>query len=474
MKKRKLNKRGPDKADLVYWMEHWMECAIRRWRNEHVGAAAGPSVPPTEEGRRFVVHAILEATDARYELMQLTATKAVDHYPGLTFSQVFYFVEQFWTNERLLAYLRDHYAGDRRVFDDLMGRERDKNCAARAFCRNLRGHKSPNSWEAHKPNLHLMALGRCGDLMTMNALDTLDVDFFNSGLGEPNWTSARDYVKQLTKLDHAAELAFATAFWCGSGFSSVGIAHRLAAALMFTKTPDDPKPPWFGFVVKVPDGLLTHEVGGSLRTMLVSRWPDADLSATSGVGTAEPHRPDRWYIFFQWERGSISYLHLPTLGAFDRAGFVAAVPRGSGSHKDLDRRQRYRFARAHELALNLVGGMCLLMADKAALKSTKKSNSKNRNRPYRSLPFETATYVVAKNVEIDLRPQVQQYVEGGKKTSTGDRKLTCQFPVRGHWRNQACGAAMADRRLIWVSPFWKGPQESRILLRGYNLDGDRA
>ena len=137
-----------------------------------------------------------------------------------------------------------------------------------------------------------------------------------------------------------------------------------------------------------------------------------------------------------------------------------------------DRRQRYRFARAHELALNLVGGMCLLMADKAALKSPKKSISKKRNRPYRSLPFDTATYVVAKNVEIDLRPQVQQYVEGGKKTSTGDRKLTCQFPVRGHWRDQACGPGMAFRRPTWIAPFWKGPQDARILLRGYDLKQD--
>jgi len=44
-----------------------------------------------------------------------------------------------------------------------------------------------------------------------------------------------------------------------------------------------------------------------------------------------------------------------------------------------------------------------------------------------------------------------------------------QFVVRGHRRWQACGPKHSERKLIWINPFWKGPEEGRALLRGYEL-----
>lgn len=42
--------------------------------------------------------------------------------------------------------------------------------------------------------------------------------------------------------------------------------------------------------------------------------------------------------------------------------------------------------------------------------------------------------------------------------------------VRGHWRQQAHGPARALRKTLWIQPFWKGPEESRVLLRTYKAD----
>lgn len=35
--------------------------------------------------------------------------------------------------------------------------------------------------------------------------------------------------------------------------------------------------------------------------------------------------------------------------------------------------------------------------------------------------------------------------------------------VRGHWRQQAYGPGRADRKTIWIQPFWKGPEMGEIV-----------
>ncbi len=38
-------------------------------------------------------------------------------------------------------------------------------------------------------------------------------------------------------------------------------------------------------------------------------------------------------------------------------------------------------------------------------------------------------------------------------------KLTVRTRVTGHWRNQAHGPGRRDRKLIWIEPFWQGPED---------------
>lgn len=46
-------------------------------------------------------------------------------------------------------------------------------------------------------------------------------------------------------------------------------------------------------------------------------------------------------------------------------------------------------------------------------------------------------------------------------TST-DRVYTCRWTVDGHFRNQACGPGYADHRLMWISPYLKGPDDKPL------------
>jgi hypothetical protein len=57
-----------------------------------------------------------------------------------------------------------------------------------------------------------------------------------------------------------------------------------------------------------------------------------------------------------------------------------------------------------------------------------------------------------------------------KSHGTG-RKLDVRFLVRGHWRNQPCGKGRRDRKLIFIEPFWKGPELGPIINKKHEVKG---
>ena len=45
----------------------------------------------------------------------------------------------------------------------------------------------------------------------------------------------------------------------------------------------------------------------------------------------------------------------------------------------------------------------------------------------------------------------------------GDPLYSHRWVVRGHWRWQACGKGRKDRRLTWISPHVKGPEDAPLI-----------
>lgn len=43
------------------------------------------------------------------------------------------------------------------------------------------------------------------------------------------------------------------------------------------------------------------------------------------------------------------------------------------------------------------------------------------------------------------------------------RELNVRFIVRGHWRNQPCGPENSLRRMVWIQPYYKGPEISQVI-----------
>ena len=42
-----------------------------------------------------------------------------------------------------------------------------------------------------------------------------------------------------------------------------------------------------------------------------------------------------------------------------------------------------------------------------------------------------------------------------------------RFMVRGHWRQQPFGPGGQQRKLIWIKPFYKGPDIAQVINKPY-------
>lgn len=63
---------------------------------------------------------------------------------------------------------------------------------------------------------------------------------------------------------------------------------------------------------------------------------------------------------------------------------------------------------------------------------------------------------------IDLRP-LRQVTTPDDDSDGEKRRLTVRHYVRGHWRNQAHGPGLAERRLVYVEPYIKGPADAPLV-----------
>jgi len=78
------------------------------------------------------------------------------------------------------------------------------------------------------------------------------------------------------------------------------------------------------------------------------------------------------------------------------------------------------------------------------------------------------------NEYIDVGSSIK--IKKGKEAETstegfdGGYHFKYRFWVRGQFRNQACGAGRSQRKLIWIQPHMKGPDQAEVLHKKYQVE----
>lgn len=249
-------------------------------------------------------------------------------------------------------------------------------------------------------------------------------------------------------LRGAATQALCLGAWAASGYPTLEITHRLAATLMATKIDANIEAqvvsPFLGVVVKMPDNLLFLEDDAGRLT-----------SASALTFASYEHKgvPTFSYALFAQSFVSVFGTNVPHVGFV--SDMDVDLDKGELTPSEVDER-------TSEMARKLIVGLCLYLSDPSKLGSPRISKAKKKpsfkQRQAGELPAVNV-YQIGREIQLDSNviTGVREYVKHGS------RAPSVQYIVRGHWKMQAYGQRHADRKLIHVEPYWRGPVDAPIL-----------
>lgn len=246
------------------------------------------------------------------------------------------------------------------------------------------------------------------------------------------------------EVDAAYRVTSLSYRWITSGLSQIVMGHKLAAALMATKTNKDAiemvRPPWRGFVINLPNGLLKCP-GVDVEVRYLSVGVDNNNLWSIGFGNDDT-------------LGSSVGSYNISLSALLEEDFIDELV--------VEKDDRIPF----QLAGRLVVGTCLLMADPQYV--TPPRGMRRTSGAKAPIALSPATYKIGAPVLIDCRKEIVAAQQGAGSSAPP----TVRFIVRGHWKAQPHGPGRTFRKTMWIQPYWKGEEGMPVLVRPHVIKKD--
>ena len=259
--------------------------------------------------------------------------------------------------------------------------------------------------------------------------------------------------------------------WHAAGRPTFVLTAGLLANLLLTDpgkvATDDVPWPFPAFRVLLPDaggggGPTIVDQGGSLLAVralhaLASRRSEGNIA---GVRLTDP---EFWRVAAQLPTTPLYGVRCYAdsgLSVYTNQRWEGAVSDWLRSAGEIEGELEATDHRALALAQRLTVNLCLYLAseedgtDRATWTPGAKTIGKGR------------TWEVGRAVRIskEVREAAASIVSGRASSAPSIRSI-----VRGHFRNQVCGKGRADRKRIYLKPFWRGPGEPTSTPREYKV-----
>lgn len=260
-----------------------------------------------------------------------------------------------------------------------------------------------------------------------------------------------------------------SARWCEWGFPVVTLTSEQFAALAWTDIREEDlaevKPPWPAFSIRLQPGafpvVLSENLPEVARAYGVGETGlhvARRIAVTAFQGTNVEHRiadmrartEPYWTIRLDVSKRMHLWSARRTLAELKAE--AAPVLGDALDEVAPDELENRALRLANQVALNTMISM-------AAHGITHAKRKKGAYRG-RFSPTSKQEYVLGAPVTIDVMPAVRAYLTGFT-----DKTFKVRWTVRGHWRNQVCGASRTERRKVWIAPHWKGHREAPINVR---------
>lgn len=241
--------------------------------------------------------------------------------------------------------------------------------------------------------------------------------------------------------------------WAVNGFPQIVIGAKHAAALAATKYPDEVleevRSPWSSWLIEVPSETLWMS-DADLKPIPIQRIMVGWSSGEKWAMTAYAHDG---MALHRWG-ATIQGLLSPPGNDF-RWGENMLFP---ASTSTIDERAMLIVGRfIVGVALELASGQNVSRSPKGRAPAWK---PRTQGAP----PIDSRTYQLKADIRVDCRQELREFLLGTRRSVPA-----VQHIVRGHWKLQAHGAAMSQRKTIWVQPYWRGPEDSPVALRAHAI-----
>lgn len=238
--------------------------------------------------------------------------------------------------------------------------------------------------------------------------------------------------------------------WLDAGRTQLVVGHKYAAALMASSVvesiAEDMIVPWQAFSIDLPEGLLVTE-RLSFHRVTVGIYEGLPFGCVMTLfGSRQPMTESQGYVQFNRIANNPADLFFAK---------ESALLNTDGTVRDFDAKER-----AMRMAIRLTTGLLYTMQHTDNFRAREYPSKKQGDG--RSGPPPHRVYVVGKPMSLDCRPAVQHYMSGD-----GHAPPAVQGIVRGHYKRQVMGVARSGRKVIWVEPYWRGPEDAPILVRPY-------
>lgn len=250
-------------------------------------------------------------------------------------------------------------------------------------------------------------------------------------------------------------LTMGPALWFHAGLPQVQIGDKFAAALLATKPSielaDNVRAPWRAFYIVLPRELFWTEGDHGLVPLigvLVLRYE---------AGTRAMHTDKA-----TWAWAGITGTSL-TLWQHGYTSEMLASEKDFGSSYDqftVSEAMEAVDVRSSRLIGRLILNVCLALNEPSNIQKAPPGAWSGVPARVRDGKLPACrTWVLGRERIVDCRDAVKTFLRTGQR----HQGLTVQFPVMGHWRQQAHGPGMSLRRTQWIEPYWKGAENAPIL-----------
>jgi hypothetical protein len=274
------------------------------------------------------------------------------------------------------------------------------------------------------------------------------------------------------------DFMLATTKWIHCGAPQMITDAKYASALMLSAVEDslveELEIPWQAFRIELPKDLLTCETteyrwiyvcsfdlgdGETIGEVLLHGLrPTTSEEQVRGLGTFVESTP-----YIRAPLASI-LLDQETDKSFGTARISGVIEGMAASGHDEAALQR-----CFRLAIRLVVGMLYTMQCTDNFR-TKPMSLNDTRKCLRGGPPWHRTIYFGRPMRTDVSKAVAGFLSG-----KSGRRLppSVQTLVRGHFKRQVVGVSRVGRKVIWVEPYWRGPEDAPILARPYKIGSER-